>query len=207
MRQQFRFFVRPQTFFNQLQWSSHHWFILISFLTVATLETLFGKQHLLYSEIALYIQQTLGIGSGLALWVVLFSKLMLMLAGAYLIIAFIWFVGNLIGERHSHRVLYRRLAVVFTVFLMGYTSNHLAHFSPWFGFVGLLLYGWALVLGFFAIREQFNLTAVETIVVSAFALLLVTSSLHFSNHLIENFCAMEDVAAKATQGQHVPFRK
>jgi hypothetical protein len=49
----------------------------------------------------------------------------------------------------------------------------------------LCLYVWGLVLGYFALREQFELNHLETVVLGLFALLLVTSSWHFSNHVLE----------------------
>lgn len=194
MKQGLRIFVRPGTFFNQLQWSSQHWILLTTFLGVATVETLFGKHKPLYYEFAASLGHTLGLGFTQALWLILFGKLCGLLFGAYLIISFIWFVGNLLGERNSKRVLFRRLAVVFTVFLLAYTAQHLSITWPLLSFASLCLYLWGLVLGYYAIREQFGLNTVETVVVAAFALLLVTSSLHFSSHLVEQLAQTDEVA-------------
>lgn len=193
MRQGIRLLVKPGTFFNQLQWSTHHWFILISFLMIASIETHVGKQHYFYQVFADVVSARFGISWAQAIWVVTSLKLAFMLAGSFLLASFIWMVGNIFGRRTSKRVLFRRLSVVFTVLLAGYTLEHLGTTHPDLNLVALALYGWGAALGYFALREQFALNHLETAVLGAFAMLTVVSSWHFANHAMET-------AARAQMG-------
>lgn len=203
MRQGMRLLTKPATFFNQLQWSTHHWIILVAFLGLATIETQVGRNQALYQAWALLLERRLGLSLDAALWVVTAFRLAILIAGSVAVSTVIWFVGHLFGRRTSKRVLFRRLAVVFTVLLAGYTASHLTGAYPALAFVSLVMYLWGLVLGYFAIREQFALNHLETVVVGLFALLLVSSSWHFSNHVIEK-AARGQVAVKATPGPVVP---
>jgi hypothetical protein len=103
---------------------------------------------------------------------------------SYLSAFFIWIIGSLIGERNSQRVLFRRLAIVFTVLLSAYTAQHLKPLYPWMETVSFFLYTWGLLLGYFAIREQFNLSHFETSVVGVFAIILVIASWMGTNRLM-----------------------
>ena len=191
MKQAIRLLVKPGAFFNQLQWSAHHWIILVTFLGLAVVETQVGTQANLYNVYANVLQSHLGVDIKSALWIITFAKLIILMAGAYAISTVVWFVGALFGRASSQRVLFRRLAVVFTVFLAGYTASHLA-----FSFVTLFFYGWGIVLGYFAIREQFELNHLETVVVGLFALFLVTSSWQFTNNIFETVAVKSQLAVK-----------
>ena len=191
MKQGFRFFLRPWTFFNQLQWSTHHWFILLGFLVIAAVETQVGKHHRLYITLAGLLQHRFGIGLDFALWMVTAVKLFCLLAGAYFVSHLVWLVGNMVGTKNSKRVLFRRLAVVFTVLLAGYTAQYFAPTFPIASFVSVVLFIWGLGLGYFAIREQFGLSNLETLVVGFFALLLISSSWHYSNHFMASVASSE----------------
>jgi len=185
LKQGIRLFLNPASFFGQLQFSRHHWILLLAFLGVAAVETQVGRQHALYEMYANTLVNRAGMSWNAAIWTVTAAKLVVMLFGAIMLSSFIWMVGNLFGRKTSKRVLFRRLAVVFTVFLAGYTANHLADTMPWLALGSILFYVWGLVLGYFAIREQFELNHLETMVLGLFALLLVTSTWHFSNHVLE----------------------
>lgn len=186
MKQGIRLLVKPGTFFNQLQWSTHHWFILIAFLMIASIETHVGKSHLSYQVFADVMSARFAISWNEAIWVVTSLKLAFMLAGSFLLASFIWMVGNIFGRRTSKRVLFRRLSVVFTVLLAGYTLEHLSATHPDLGFVAMALYVWGSALGYFALKEQFALNHLETAVLGAFAMLVVVSSWHFANHAMES---------------------
>ncbi len=187
MKQGIRFFVRPKEFVNQLQWSTHHWMILFTFLVVTAVEAHVGRQHSLYEIYSRVISQTTGFNYDLILWVVVAAKLLFMLVGSYLVAQLIWTVGSFFGSKNSKRVLFRRLAVVFTMILAGYTANHLQDAFLWMGTASFFLYFWGILLGYFAIREQFSLTHVETAVVGLFAVLLVVSTWHFAHSYMEDF--------------------
>lgn len=176
MKQGARLFLKPQQFFNQLQWSPHHWFILLTFLVVSGIEAHLGQQSSLYRWFAGSLSAQTGINSEITLWLVVSTKLALIVASSYITSFLIWMVGSLIGERNSQRVLFRRLAVVFTVVLSAYTAQYLKSFYPWMETVSFFLYTWGLLLGYFAIREQFNLTHFETSIVGVFAIVLVFCS-------------------------------
>lgn len=184
MRQGARLVLKPQQFFNQLQWSTHHWFILLTFLIVIGVESHIGQQRALYHWLAQSLSQQTGISFDITLWFVVSAKLLIIFLASYLSATLIWLVGSLIGERNSHRVLFRRLAVVFTVVVSAYTSHHLTYLYPWMETLSFFLYTWGLLLGYFAIREQFALSHFETSVVGVFAIILVISSWVGTNRLM-----------------------
>lgn len=184
MRQSARLFLKPQQFFNQLQWSTHHWLILLTFLVVTGVEAHLGNQRALYHWLAQSLAQQTGVSFDITLWFIVSAKLFTIFLASYLSATLIWLIGSLIGERNSHRVLFRRLAVVFTVVLSAYTSQHLIHLYPWMETLGYFLYVWGLLLGYFAIREQFALTHFETSVVGVLAILLVMGSWIGTNRLM-----------------------
>ncbi len=200
MKQGMRFLVRPGTFFNQLQWSTHHWIILLSFLVIAAIETHVGRQQAFYQVFADLVVERTGMSWDFSMWLVTVAKLTVMLCGAFSVASAVWFVGNLFGRRTSKRVLFRRLAVVFTVLLAAYTAQHLVDPIPFFVMAAPVLYAWALILAYFAIREQFALNHVETLVMGLFALLLVSSSWHVSNHVMETAArqALVELAKKTS---------
>lgn len=191
MKQSIRFFTRPATFINQLQWSQHHWFILGSFFTVAAIETIWGAQHSTYTGLAHQVEAWLGLSSAFSMAFVIAAKLALMTVGAFILTAGIWFVGDLFGKRSSRRVLFRRLAVVFTVVLAGYLAQHMA--TPWAqaNTIGYALYAWGMVLGFFAIREQFGLGSLESMVVGIIALLMVSTTWQYATHMVDEIAQQE----------------
>ncbi len=185
VRQGVRLLVKPGAFFNQLQWSSHHWVILILFLAVAAVETHVGKSQAIYHVFVESVQMKTGIPAQMATWVVIAAKLAATLLAAFVLVLFTWCVGNLFGRRTSKRVLFRRMSVVFTVFLAAYTLSQIPIAEKWAGYTVTGLYVWGLVLGYFALREQFALTHVEGVVLGVFVLLTLVMSFHFSNHFLE----------------------
>jgi hypothetical protein len=186
MRQGMRMVVRPGTFFNQLQWSQHHWWILFAFLLIAAIETHVGRHHMLLATYSTVLAQSFGVPYDFALWLALSAKLFLMLFGAFFAGHVIWFVGNFFGEKNSKRVLFRRLAVVFTVVLAAYTASHLTVHYAWMATASQFLYLWGGLLGFIAIREQFFLNIPETAVVGTLAAMIVMGLWMFSNRTLEN---------------------
>ncbi len=204
LKQGIRFIVKPQTFFNQLQWSRNHWMIMLSFLGLALVETQVGRQHQLYSAFASFLQYQWGVSSAVAVWVVMAARLSFMLVGAMAISSIIYLVGSLIGQSNSRRVLFRRLAVVFTVFLAGFIAQHFGDTKPNLAFVSLALYAWGLFLGYIAIREQFSLNHLQTSVILAFAALLVTSTWQLSNRAITVALQnqMHSLAKRSSSNEH-----
>lgn len=198
MKQGFRFIFQPSAFFNQLQWSRHHWYILFAFFLISGIEAQVGKQQSLYQLYATLLSNQVGLGVDLSLWLVVAAKIMLLLCGSFLIVSLLWLVGNFIGQRNSRRVLARRLAVVFTVALAAYTAHHLEYLYDWMGTASFFLYFWALLLGYFAIREQFLMTHLESTCMTVFAILLVVSSWHATNRFFQDAAqkARLEIAAK-----------
>jgi len=191
-------FVRPKEFVNQLQWSTHHWMILFTFLVVTAVEAHVGRQHALYELYSSVITEYAGIPFEVSLWLVVAMKIGVLLVGSYLIAQLVWTVGSFFGSKNSKRVLFRRLAVVFTMVMAGYTANHLESAFSWMGTASFFLYFWGVLLGYFAIREQFSLSHVETTVVGLFTALLVLSTWHFSHLYMEQFARhhMSEMAQK-----------
>lgn len=198
LKQGLRFLLHPGQFFNQLQWSRHHWYILFAFFIISGIEAQVGKQHSLYQVYANLIGTQTGIGMDLALWLVVAAKIFLLLGGSFLLVSVVWMVGNFIGQRNSRRVLARRLAVVFTVALAAYTAHHLEHYIDWMQTASFFLYFWAFLLGYFALREQFALTHMETAFMGVFTVFLVATSWHYSNRFFEKTAerAIHEIAAK-----------
>lgn len=199
VKQGFRFLLRPQLFFNQLQWSSNHWLIILSFLVLATVETQVSRHHALYPAFAHLLEVKWGIGASLALWLVMAAKLALLLLGSYLIVLAIYFVGGLVGRASSRRVFLRRLAVVFTVVLCGFTVQHFGDTTPWLWPAAIALYAWGALLGFFAMREQFELNVIEAAFLSIFSFFLVGTTWQVTQKLFEN--AVESEMKALTQRQ------
>lgn len=200
MKQTFRFLLRPTTFFNQLQWSRNHWLIILSFLTLATIETQIGRHNSLYFSAATYLKHSFGIGFDLALWLIMAAKLCFLLVGAFAVSTIIYFVGTIVGQPSSRRVLFRRMAVVFTVFLGAYTLQHFVDREPVLNLVAMVLYAWGFILGFVAIKEQFELNKVQALLVGVLAAVMVTTTWKLSNHLFETTvrAQMKSLAARPT---------
>lgn len=182
-----RIILKPNAFFNQLQWSQHHWWILFAFLFIAAVETHVGAQHAFLGTYARFLSQTFSIPFDVALWATVSAKLGIMLAVAYAVIHVVWVVGNFFGTKNSKRVLSRRLAIVFTVILGAYTASHLTHQYAWMATVSQFLYLWGGLLGFIAVREQFFLSITETIVVGTLGALIVMGSWIYSNQQMERY--------------------
>ena len=185
VKQGMRILLRPGQFVNQLQWSTHHWLILLSFLVITAIEAHVGRQHALYEAYSTLLAQNFGFNYDVAMWLVVTAKLFLILFGSWIVAHVVWFIGNLLGQKNSKRVLFRRLAVVFTLILAGYTASHLENVFPWMNTASFFLFFWGGLLGYFAIREQFQLTHFETAFVGAFAVLLVLTTWNFSNTIME----------------------
>ncbi len=205
VKQIFRLITQPGLFFNQLQWSSHHWFMLIAFLGLALIETHVGRGQNEYFQLGLWIHKSWGLTFNHALWVVLALRLAFIAAGAYLVTTAVWVVGNIFGRKTSRRVLARRLAVVFSVALAAYTTQYFVDSHALFGFASLILYFWSVVLGYFAIRENFSLSHLESVVVGLFALLLVTTTWHYAHHALnDRVQAFAEAEMKTTSSAHAP---
>lgn len=185
MKQTLRFLFAPWTFFNQLQWSRHHWLLLAGFLALALVESQVGKQQALYHSYAQIVQNWAGISYTASLWLITAAKLALMLVGTTVLAWVIWLAGTVLGAHSSRRVLFRRLSVVFTVLLVGYVLSHFAPTHPHLEMVAMALYLWSAALGYFALREQFGLNHLETGVLALFATLAVSFSWTYSNDLLE----------------------
>lgn len=207
MNQGMRFLVRPGTFINQLQWSTHHWLILFLFLTIAAVETHIGPNQGHYQIFAQYFSAKFRIPYEWGMWVVTFLKLSAFLMGSLMITSFLWFVGNLFGRHTSKRVLFRRLTIVFTVLLGGYTLLNWAGASPDLIYVAYALFGWGSLLGYFALREQFALSHMETLVLSLFGFLLISSSWYYSNQLMASHARqLNREMANKSSGYHLRIR-
>lgn len=207
MRQGTRFLFRPGTFFNQLQFSSHHWFILLAFAVVASLETHVGRSHVYYQIFANLLVAKYQIPWSTALWIVTSVKLVVFLFGAFVLSTAVWLVGSLFGRRTSKRVLFRRLSIVFTVLMSAYTISHLTSYHPSMPLISSFLYGWGALLGFFAIREQFALTTAKSLVLSVFGWLMVLSSWHYSREAMERYARAEWAQAQIAAAHSTPPSK
>jgi hypothetical protein len=185
VRQGVRFFVRPNAFVNQLQWSSHHTWLLLAFLIIAGVEAHVGRNHALIAHFADALSFRLGVGQEIGMWLMISAKLAVTLLAAFLITMAVWLVGSFIGHASSQRVLFRRLSVVFTLVLTAYTASHLTHVYPWMETASLFIYFWAALLGFFSLREQFRIGYLETLFVGGFTVLAIISTWHFSNRYME----------------------
>ncbi len=202
MKQFLRLVTSPGLFFNQLQWSSHHWFVIIAFLGLALIETHVGRAQNEFFQLAMWIHKSWSLNFNHALWVVLAMRLCFIALGAYAVTTSVWLVGNVFGQKTSRRVLARRLAVVFSVALAAYTAQYFVDSHPMFGVASLFLYVWSLLLGYFAIRENFSLTHLESVVVGLFAILMVTTTWHYAHHVLSNKVAhFTESEIKATQAQ------
>jgi hypothetical protein len=191
VRQGLRLLVKPGTFFNQLQWSSHHWIILFLFLAVAAAETHIGKSQAIFQIFSDSLAAKSGLSIEMATWLVIAMKLSATLLASFILATVTWFLGSLFGRRTSKRVLFRRLSVVFTVFLAAYTLQQLALKQSHIDYIIAGFYVWGVVLGYFAIREQFALTHIETMVIGLFALMMLVTSFHFANHVLEKAARQE----------------
>ncbi len=180
MKQGFRLLVKPGAFFNQLQWSSHHWLILIGFFIASAVETQLGSAGSLYQWYANFLTYRFGLSLGAALWVVTFARLSFLLAAAWLVTGAIWTFGTLVGEHTSRRVLFRRLAVVFTILLAAYTAQHLSIQYEFAALTSLVLYAWGIALGYFAISEQFRVGRMATLAIFLFGGIIVMQGWKFS---------------------------
>ena len=194
---------------NQLQWSRNHWFIILSFLVLATVETQVSRHHGLYANFAHLLEVKWGIGLAVALWLVMATKLAVMLVGAYLIVLAIYFVGSLFGRSNSKRVFMRRLAVVFTVVLAGVTTQALGESTSWMWLISGALYAWGGLLGFHAVREQFELNLIEAALMSVFAFLLVGTSWQVSQKLFESAVEAEtkSLTSRTEMGPQLPSNR
>lgn len=192
-----RLFVRPWQFFGQLQWSTHHGLLVFSFALVALVETQVGRQQALFQALANALEHASGLSAAWATGVVAGARLVLLLVGASLVAHLAWFVGNFFGRRSSRRVLFRRLSVVFTVLLAGYVAQELMASDPRWVFAVVLAYGWSAVLAYFAFREQFALSHVETMVVGALCLLAIATGWHYSRQAT-GFLVAEVLRAEST---------
>lgn len=184
MKQGLRLLVKPGTFFNQLQWSSHHWFILIGFLIASAVETQLGSGNGVFQWYANFLTLRFGIGLGTALWIVTALRLLFLLTGAWAITQLVWIAGTLLGHRSSRRVLFRRLAIVFAILLAAYTSQHLSVEYEYGSLLALALYAWGMALGYFAISEQFGLTKLQTLAVAIFAAIVISQGWKFSTEVL-----------------------
>lgn len=208
MKQFFRLLLQPSTFFSQLQWSSQHWFILAAFLGLALVETQVGRGQNEFYQVALFIQKSWNVSANVALWVVLAGRLAFITFGAFLVTTAVWLVGGFFGEKTSRRVLARRLAVVFMVALAAYTTQYFVDMHPLFGVASLLLYVWSLILGYFAIRENFGLSHLESMVVGMFAVLMVTTSWYYGHQIVSHKAnAIAAESSKASNHAAAPSSK
>lgn len=137
MKQIFRLVTQPGLFFNQLQWSSHHWFVIIAFLGLALIETHVGRTQNDFFQLAMWIHKSWGMNFNYSLWMVLALRLAFIALGAYAVTTAVWVVGNVFGQKTSRRVLARRLAVVFSVGLAAYTAQYFVDSHPMFGVASL----------------------------------------------------------------------
>lgn len=208
VKQAERFLLRPGVFFNQLQWSSSHWMIMLTFLAIAAIETHVGPYSELYMNASEFIQAKWQVGQTLAVAMVTATKLSVMLAASWVLAMFIWMVGTLIGKRRSRKVLFRRLSVVFTVLLVGLTASHLVSMHESLHYVSMAMYAWGAILAFFAIREQFILNALETLVIASLSILLSVTSLHLSKQFSapanDYLVKQTQIAQKAGIAKKVP---
>jgi hypothetical protein len=180
VKQGVRFFLKPQSFVNQLQWSSHHSFILTAFCTTALIETQVGRNHALYTGLASLLASQYGLGMTLAIWLVTFLKLTVTLLGALAFVEMIGLLGGMFGRQTSRRVLSRRLAVVFSLILVANTLYQFAPVSPWAGIAAAVIFLWSVVLGYFSLRTHFGLTLGEAASVGVFSLFVMVCAWHLS---------------------------
>lgn len=185
MRQSFRLVTKPGTFFNQLQWSRNHWLIVATFLALAVVETHVGSRQNSHRMMAELVGYHTGLSFGVALSVLTAARLALLLVTAFVGSWIVWLVGGLFGQQSSRRVFFRRLAIVATVILAGYTLRHFTDVHPAADFIGWAISVWGAVLGYFAIREQFGLNRVEGLVMAGFALLAALTSWQITQDVVE----------------------
>lgn len=195
MKQTFRLLVRPGQFINQLQWSTHHGLLILAFALVALVETQVGRQQALFQALADAVEHSTGLSPLWSTGIVAAARLVLLLTGAFLVAQLAWFVGNFFGRRSSRRVLFRRLSVVFTVLLAGYVAQQLMGADPRWVFVVIGAYLWSAILAYYAFREQFALSHIETMVVGALCLLAIATGWHYSRQATD-FLATEMLRAE-----------
>ncbi len=204
MKQTLRFLLNPRVFFNQLQWSRAHWFIFGGFALMAFIETQTGTPHAFYSVGAQWLAKFWGWNFLESIWVLTVIKLVGMTTGVYFLSHIVWHVGGLFGQQGSRRVLFRRLTVVLTVMLLGFSIRNMgAPHSNWTLLSSGLLV-WACFLGFYAIQEQFNLGAFETVVVAAAVALALAFTVRVSEDVIVEVAQANGLKVPAKGMAHKP---
>src|SRR4051812_34821591 len=116
LKQFIRFFFSPATFVNQLQWSSNHALILLTFLGLAIVESQVGAGRVLNAQLSWLLASRSGLGleRDQALFLVQSIRIAFLFFGALSLTETIWWIGSRLGHATSKRVLQRRMAVVLT---------------------------------------------------------------------------------------------
>lgn len=203
MRQGLRIVTRPSSFFGQLQWSRHHWLIITTFLALAVVETHVGSHQQSHRIIAELLAAQTGWSFSFALGLLTAARLTVLLLAASAGTWVLWWIGNLFGQRSSRRVFFRRLAIVATVVLAGYTLRYFTDVSPTLEYAGWAVCAWGILLGYYAFKEQFGLTRVEAIVMGTFALVAAISSWQLSQDFVEQ-SVRQHLAHHASSRTHHP---
>ncbi len=194
MKQLFRLFLRPATFVNQLQWSTHHGLILLAFLGVAALESQVGTGRALNEQLAWLLQRWTPIQRDHALVVVTAGRILFLFFGTLSLSETIWWIGEKLGRSTSKRVLNRRMAVVFTVMLASYAL--LVATEPSQQWFGALLFMWGLTLCFWTLKEQFSLSALSAGVLGIVAAVVIVATWQVSDRFVQKAVG-HAIAAKA----------
>lgn len=179
MKQGIRFFLKPSSFVTQLQWSSHHPWILAVFFLSALVETQLGPQGPVYAKLAVIFARDAALPLGLSIWILTFIKLAFLGVGAWFLTETIFFLGSLFGQPTSRRVLFRRLAIVFSLILLGQSALGLSESLPYAALLAGGFWIWALLLGFYTLREGFRLNGYEASAVGIFVLFLALGVWNF----------------------------
>jgi len=184
LKQVIRFFIRPATFINQLQWSRHHGMILLAFLGIALLESQIGVGRALNLQLSWLLAEGSGLDRDQALFLVMLGRMAFLLAAVFCASEAIWWLVARFGFQTSKRVLYRRLAVVSTMVLASYAM--FASIEPGAQLMGALFFGWGLILSYLTFREQYQFSQVTSLVLGILAVGAVEFTWQYSDQFVQN---------------------
>lgn len=190
MKQRSRFFLKPDTFVSQIQWSRNHRGYVFFFLISSLLETLIASVDPGMQRLASILEPTLGASGDTALWILLAMRWTALVTASGAVITFFWVMGRLIGRHTSARVWTRRMSVVLSLFFLSYSVRFFTGYSPLFHVVATMGWTWAILIAFYTIRQQFDLTALESSVILTVALVGSIGTWNIAESTMETYASV-----------------
>ncbi len=150
------------------------------FVAVGWIETSVGYNSATYRICYRWLYSNFGISWKVSLWILVASKLLLVLLVAQVVGLLMSTVGKIFGKVGNPTVFQRRVSTLLLLLALAQSMQLMGWRMPTLRYLSLGLFLWVIVLSFVTVQELFQFDIVRTVILFLIGVFLVVGAYRYS---------------------------